>query len=309
MVLAIGAVSIFGLCHSVGAESDRWYSPVSYNESYWVDAEYAYDGDYDTLASYFVVPDTWTPYLELIMDEPVYSTQARLLVNTALGEFGEFEVDIFSGGEWVSELSGPWGGSKRIVVLDAGYNYLIEFQFGDDELLVEKIRLRFYGDFCNPPGTWVYCYEAELWGRYEENIGEQGLQGPAGINGTQGEQGIAGVNGTQGEQGPQGEQGERGPRGDQGPQGEQGPEGPAGTGGTEAMPLWFILIWIAIGVLAYFSKSLIGNVIWILASILGIFLAFSSAELSIAVEASLTGLFVAVIGFAIIQIATKVERI
>ena len=130
------------------------------------------------------------------------------------------------------------------------------------------------------------------------------MEGDESVQGPQGEPGI------QGDEGPAGSTGDTGEQGIQGITGTQGPQGPAGEGeGVEAMPLWFMILWIAVGVLAYFSKSVVAYVGWILTGGVGIYLASMAETLYIATKAGLIGLFVVVIGFAIIQILTKVERI
>ena len=61
--------------------------------------------------------------------------------------------------------------------------------------------------------------------------GEKGDQGKQGEKGPQGEQGIQGVQGEQGVPGEKGDTGATGPQGEQGVQGIQGPVGPQGPEG------------------------------------------------------------------------------
>jgi hypothetical protein len=202
-------------------------------------------------------------------------------------------VDICVSSDWVNVYSGSFN--------DLSFT---DVDFGGD-FEITDIRIRFYN--VNASSSMLAkVYIVKIYGWFG---GLEGPQGPAGPQGEPGINGTAGEQGAQGEPGINGTAGEPGIQGIQGPQGEQGPQGPAGEGGVEAMPLWFVLIWIAFGVLAYFSKSLLGNLAWIIVNIIGIFLVFSSAELSITIQASLTGLFIIVIGFAVIQCLTKVERI
>lgn len=286
-----------------GGTSELWVDNINVGEI-WADAEYAYDHDFTTSANYYI-PGEWSNYLELIMDGPIYATEVRLFVlDINSVEPTPVQLDIFTGGEWVNIEAGTFEHVLLHMAID--YPTIEEIEFDDNELLIDKIRVKFYA-----PLHTILLFEAEVWGRYEENIGPagpQGPQGPAGINGAQGEQGPAGINGTQGEQGPTGPEGEQGRAGPQGEQGPAGAQGPAGTGGTEPMPLWFILTWVAIGVLAYFSKSLTGNIIFMFTNGVGIFLATNALELADAVKYSLIGLYILLIAFCIFQILTRVER-
>jgi hypothetical protein len=89
--------------------------------------------------------------------------------------------------------------------------------------------------------------------------------------------------------------------------GEQGPPGPTGEGG-EAVPLWFCILWVCFGIMAYFSKSLLANVAFILSSALGILIVHGSILIA-NVQLGLTVLFFCAIGFALLQILTRVKHI
>ncbi len=89
-----------------------------------------------------------------------------------------------------------------------------------------------------------YAWDGSMWnnsGPIQGPKGDQGDQGPAGMDGApgpQGDQGPAGMDGApgpQGDQGPAGMDGAPGPQGDQGPAGMDGAPGPQGDQGPAGM--------------------------------------------------------------------------
>jgi hypothetical protein len=210
---------------------------------------------------------------------------------------------------------------------------------GFDTQLVDTFPTGFTIQYWGCDGTGTASITAICFGHATVNAtgpqgpqGEQGPQGTPGTNGTNGSQGpqgdpgangtqgIAGINGTNGQQGPpgpegdagpQGTPGDEGPTGPAGPTGAQGPQGPTGEGGAggEALPLWLIILWCAIGAVAYFSKSLIANIAFVVICAIGIYTANAAATLYLMQQAGLTVFFVCAIGFSIFQMLKKVEHL
>ena len=72
---------------------------------------------------------------------------------------------------------------------------------------------------------------------------------------------------------------------------------------------WFTLLFVGVLIAAVFSKSLILNLALIFVSVLGWVLAMELADVSDMIMYGLVVLFVSVMGFAVIQIGTRIERI
>lgn len=79
--------------------------------------------------------------------------------------------------------------------------------------------------------TYKINYTDGTTSTYVVKNGNNGEQGPQGLQGEQGPQGEKGDKGDLGEQGPKGDTGEQGPKGDIGEQGIQGEQGPKGDKG------------------------------------------------------------------------------
>lgn len=74
---------------------------------------------------------------------------------------------------------------------------------------------------------------------------------------------------------------------------------------------WFVAIWVGVLVAAIFSKSLICNLGLIFASVLGysIALGLTGEGIDDGIRYGLAVVFLCVVGFSIMQILTRVERI
>ena len=276
IVLLVG-IAIGATCKppSCGAESDRWYSPVSYNETIsenWTDPSFAYDDEWLTVASYDIEAENWTSYFELLLDEPIYSTQVRLWIEFSATADITLELGVYSvvGAEWVSLYS------EEFFIYSDNDAFFHEFSFpNDNELLINKLRIRIY-NFSIEEWATTYIHEVDVWGRYEENIGEQG---------------EAGINGTAGEQGP------------------AGPQGPAGSGEANNMPLWYILGLAALAVGSWFSQSIVVNIMLMIFCAGGFELTDLYLTFSQPLYYSIRGVLILGIVFALLQLFTRVKHI
>lgn len=287
VVLAISGVvqCVGGFRNLVGADENGWYHPVLCGESNWSNCENSFDGSLDSYAGWSGSVNEYTDWLVLNLSAPMYCSDLRLeLWLVGMSDYTCW-VEVYSD-SWVPVFV------RSCLAVEMPLVWNIALGVDNSSNLISAVRIQF---LVFTSGEYeIGIGDVLLYGRYSEHTGEPGPQGPPG---------EAGLNGAQGEQGVQG------PQGLQGVQGPQGVEGPQGENAVETMPLWFILIWIAIGVLAYFSKTLIGNVAWIVASIAGIIMANSSMEMSVDMRVGLTATLVVVIGFAIVQIVTRVKHL
>lgn len=73
------------------------------------------------------------------------------------------------------------------------------------------------------------------------------------------------------------------------------------------MPAWFLILWVMVLVTAIWTKSLVANLAFMFACVLGFKFALDLAVLPV-IQWGVAGMFVLAIAFSALEIVTNVER-